>query len=518
MKSDRTQRRPNIILCVAAALLAIAPASIVRAADGGDSLRIGGASDPAGQHLQLGVGQSVIVDLPEEAGEIYVGDPNVANAIVRSAKRVYISGVANGQTSIFALARDGRRIAVFQVSVGRDVAELSNLLNTAIPGNEIHVRTVENTIILTGSVASAEEAQKALDIADGFVNDSASAILGQLRSRSRAARAPAAAGGALRRLRAASPASARGRVINALTIRGADQVSLRVTVAEIRRDIIKQLGVNLSGSGPNGSFTLDNPFAINGAVAASEGSSELGQGQPKLQRHSAGLRATGRRPHARRADRDRGVRRNRQIPGRRHDSHPQQRAVQSRLPVRIHPAALWRDPEFYAGRLVPGTDPTANRDRSHRYRPFDASHFQRHCNPGFPDPQQHDDGRAALRRLDRLRRPHQHADGAGDQRLSGADEPAGARRAVSLAGLSAQRDRAVDHRDALHRARDRSRARSSGPTRISRTPAIRRAGSLAASTGSTPRRSRSSRCLAIPARSDSSPSRPCVLRQKSPQT
>ena len=172
MKSDRTQRRPSIILCVAAALLAIAPASIVRAADRDDSVRMAGASDTAAQRLQLGVGQSVIFDLPEEAGEIYVGDPNVANAIVRSAKRVYISGVANGQTSIFALARDGRRIAAIQVSVGRNVAELSNLLNTAIPGNEIHVRTVENTIILTGSVASAEEAQKALDIADGFVNDS----------------------------------------------------------------------------------------------------------------------------------------------------------------------------------------------------------------------------------------------------------------------------------------------------------------------------------------------------------
>jgi pilus assembly protein CpaC len=65
--------------------------------------------------------------------------------------------------------------------------------------------------------------------------------------------------------------SPQGKVVNALTIRGADQVSLRVTVAEIRRDIVKQLGVNLSGSGPNGSFTLDNPFAINGLVAASEG-------------------------------------------------------------------------------------------------------------------------------------------------------------------------------------------------------------------------------------------------------
>ena len=44
-----------------------------------------------------------------------------------------------------------------------------------------------------------------------------------------------------------------------------------MTVAEIRREIVKQLGVNMSGTGPNGSFTLENPFAINGAVATSEG-------------------------------------------------------------------------------------------------------------------------------------------------------------------------------------------------------------------------------------------------------
>src|ERR1700722_17988043 len=267
MKSDRTQRRPNIILCVAAALLAIAPASIVRAADGGDSVQMAGAADSARHRLQLGVGQSAIFDLPEEAGEIYVADPSVANAIVRSAKRVYISGVANGQTSIFALARDGRRIAAIQVSVGRNVAELSNLLNTAIPGNEIHVRTVENTIILTGSVASAEEAQKALDIADGFVNDSASSgppATSISISNGSSGAGPGASSGSGGKASNSAP----GKVINALTIRGADQVSLRVTVAEIRRDIIKQLGVNLSGSGPNGTFTLAPPFAINGAVAA----------------------------------------------------------------------------------------------------------------------------------------------------------------------------------------------------------------------------------------------------------
>src|ERR1700727_44517 len=270
MKSDRIRRRQNIAICVSGALLAIAPAPPVRAADGDDFARMGAMSDATAQPLQMGVGQSVIRDLPEEAGEIYVGDPTVANAIVRTARRIYISGVANGHTTIFALAKDGRRIAVFQVSVGRAIGELTALLYVRGPGAEIRVRTVENTIILTGSVASAEEAQKALDIASGFVNDSPTSTSGtgpqiSISSGSSGGGAP---GGK-------SPTSPQGKVVNALTIRGADQVSLHVTVTEIRREIIKQLGVNLSGSGPNGSFTLAPPFAINGAIAAAASEATL---------------------------------------------------------------------------------------------------------------------------------------------------------------------------------------------------------------------------------------------------
>ena len=266
MISDRVQRRPRFAVWASAAFLAIAPASMVCAADPGDSLRLGSPSDPAARNLQLGVGKSVIVDLPEEAGEIYVGEPKIANAIVRSARRVYISGVANGQTTIFALARDGRKIATIEVSVGRDVGELSALLNAAIPGNEIHVRTVADKIILTGSVASAEEAQKALDIASGFVNDSAAPATAGAVSISVGGGGGSASSGS-----GANANGSSGKVINSLTIRGLDQVSLKVTVAEIRREIVKQLGVNMSGTGPNGSFTLENPFAINGAVTTSEG-------------------------------------------------------------------------------------------------------------------------------------------------------------------------------------------------------------------------------------------------------
>ena len=59
MKSDRIQRRQNIAVCVSAALLAIAPVSTVRAAEGDDFARMGAMSDATAQPLQMGVGQSV---------------------------------------------------------------------------------------------------------------------------------------------------------------------------------------------------------------------------------------------------------------------------------------------------------------------------------------------------------------------------------------------------------------------------------------------------------------------------
>ena len=249
MTPTRIWRSMAVAVGVVSALVTAGMTASAIAAD--PSQLMTGAPGGLVKNLQMGVGKSVIVDLPEEASEIYVGDPKIANAIVRSAKRIYVSAVANGQTSIFALAKDGRKIAIIEVSVGRDVGELTKLFNTAIPGNDIHVRTVADSIILTGSVASASEAQKAIDIASGFVNDTAGSF------------SFGAAG------ISASSAST-GKVINSLTIRGLDQVSLRVTIAEIRREIVKQLGVNFTGSGPNGSFTLDNPFAVNGVLSAAE--------------------------------------------------------------------------------------------------------------------------------------------------------------------------------------------------------------------------------------------------------
>ncbi len=242
------------------ALLGLLSLGAVNAAAAGESTPPSSVSVSNGaiRSLQLGVGRSVIVDLPEDATEIFVGEPKVANAIVRSARRIYISTLSAGQTTIFALGPNGRKIAVLEVSVGRDVGELSQLLKAAVPENDIHVRTVGDSIILTGEVASAGDAQKALDIASGFLSTAASPAAGPA-----AGAAPAAAPGA--------PGG--GKIVNSLTIRGLDQVSLRVTITEIRRDIVKQLGLNLTGVGGTSgllSLTTQNQFSVNSAPIASQ--------------------------------------------------------------------------------------------------------------------------------------------------------------------------------------------------------------------------------------------------------
>jgi pilus assembly protein CpaC len=56
-------------------------------------------------------------------------------------------------------------------------------------------------------------------------------------------------------------------VVNGLTVRGRDQIMLKVTVAEIQRDVVKQLGINLNASIGYGTSVLnlntDNPFTLN---------------------------------------------------------------------------------------------------------------------------------------------------------------------------------------------------------------------------------------------------------------
>jgi pilus assembly protein CpaC len=194
---------------------------------GVQQLQVNTADSIAARKVELGIGKSVIIELPRDAKEVFVANPKVANAVVRSTRKVFIIGMADGQTSVFVMDAEGRQIANLDIAIGRDLNILRRTLQTAIPTSQITVVPVGDTIVLTGLVMGAGDAQQAVDIAKGFV-------------------------GTNDRLQ--------GAVVNSLTIRGRDQVMLKVTVAEVQRSVIKQLGFDMTGSWQVGKFDIAGAF------------------------------------------------------------------------------------------------------------------------------------------------------------------------------------------------------------------------------------------------------------------
>lgn len=200
-------------------------------------LNVGAGDSGGSRKMDLSIGKSLIVELPRDAKEVFVANPKVANAVVRSARKLFIIGVADGQTSIFVMDAEGHQIAALEVGVGRDLNVLRQTLRTAMPGAVLDIKPAGDSILLTGTVANASEATQAADIANAFVGSSGGLFGGS-----------------------------KGAVINALTIRGKDQVMIKVTVSEVARTALKQLGINSNGQWKIGNFnitpSLDNPLSV----------------------------------------------------------------------------------------------------------------------------------------------------------------------------------------------------------------------------------------------------------------
>jgi pilus assembly protein CpaC len=230
-----------LLATLGTAILLAAPSPVL-GRDGGavaaaPVLHVGPYEQAVARRIELSIGRSLIVDLPRDAKEVFVANPKVANAVVRSTRKLFVIGMENGATSIFVMDADGRQIAALEVSVGRDLNVLRQTLRTALPTAPVEVRPAGDSILLTGIVGSASEAQQAADIANAFVG-----VSGGLFS------------------------SAKGAVINSLTIKGKDQVMLRVTIAEVQRQVLKQLGVNLSAM----NWTIGKSTALNFVLGGSD--------------------------------------------------------------------------------------------------------------------------------------------------------------------------------------------------------------------------------------------------------
>jgi pilus assembly protein CpaC len=197
--------------------------------------------------VSLGIGKSIVIDLPREIKDVLVADPKIANAVVRSTQRAYIIGAAVGQTNIVFFDSTGAQIAAYDIAVKRDLNGVRAALKQSLPNSDIQIEGVGDGVVLTGTAATPIEAQQAAEIAARLVNGTE-------------------------------------KVVNSIAVRGRDQVMLKVTVAEVARNIIKQLGIDLSANLNYGTavvnFNNSNPFTALGRPLVASNAAQTSFGSP----------------------------------------------------------------------------------------------------------------------------------------------------------------------------------------------------------------------------------------------
>jgi pilus assembly protein CpaC len=186
------------------------------------------------QNLSLPRGKSAVIELPVDARDVMVGNPQVADAVLRSPRRIYIVGVGAGATDAAFFDAAGRRILALNIRVDQDFAAIAQTINRLLPGAHVQVDAVNTSVVLSGQVQNAEQSDHAVQIAQQFV---------------------------------LKPE----QVVNMIGVAGKDQVLLKVRIVEVQRSVIKQLGFNMSAlvgqaGSPQFLFGTAASWGVNGAL------------------------------------------------------------------------------------------------------------------------------------------------------------------------------------------------------------------------------------------------------------
>lgn len=243
----------NVLLAAVSGFIAVATVTgalqYVLAAKAGSAikhtsvLRIAAdAHLPTSRTVRIALNKSMLIEIPRSLRDVVVSNPEIVDAVVQSSNRVYLIAKKQGQANAFFFDSNGNRVMTLEITVERDTTVLSKLLGRLIPGSDIDVEILNQTIVLTGVVRTPADASMASKLASRFVVDPAN-----------------------------SDAEQTKKVINLLAVQGREQVLLKVTVAEIQRDMIKRLGVNWSGAHIADSafgFKTNNAFPLTGGTGA----------------------------------------------------------------------------------------------------------------------------------------------------------------------------------------------------------------------------------------------------------
>ena len=183
--------------------------------------------------VQVNTGRGRLVTLTRPMSDLFVADDTIADVQVRSPTQLYIFGKKTGETTISATAKGGAVVYASTVRVGNNLDSVQQMLGLAMPEAQVVATPMNGLILLTGTVAAPEDAAEAERLVQAFVGDSTKV---------------------LSRLKTATPL----------------QVNLQVRVAEVTRNFVKNIGVNLT-SRSSGNFLFNIAQGRQGSITTVPG-------------------------------------------------------------------------------------------------------------------------------------------------------------------------------------------------------------------------------------------------------
>ncbi|MCG8593546.1 MAG: pilus assembly protein N-terminal domain-containing protein, partial [Kiloniellales bacterium] len=160
------------------------------------------------ERMELEIDEGQIIRLPRPAQNIFIGNPKVADVTVMSPRIIYVFGKKTGGTTFYAIDGNERIMIKRDIVVGHNLGRLREELDRIVPGGRIQVASVNGGIVLHGEVETERQSEDAKLLAERFL------------------------------------ASDEEKVVNRLRVTMPNQVSIRVRVAEVTKNLLEQLSLS----------------------------------------------------------------------------------------------------------------------------------------------------------------------------------------------------------------------------------------------------------------------------------
>tara|TARA_R110000782_G_scaffold78293_5_gene156089 strand:- start:82083 stop:83672 length:1590 start_codon:yes stop_codon:yes gene_type:complete len=209
--------RPISLRMAAVALCAAATASGTALLPG-KAANAATSSNPASANLiMMSVGESRVVNLSGKMTDVIIANPDIADVHVRSQNQLYILAKGPGETDVTVTSGGGKVLYSARIRVGTNLTSIDQMLKLAMPEAEVLVSKMNGLYLLTGTVKAPEDAAEAERLVQAFAGDDVTVVS---------------------RLRTATPL----------------QVNLQVKIAEVSRNLLHQVGTNLTTADGTGGF------------------------------------------------------------------------------------------------------------------------------------------------------------------------------------------------------------------------------------------------------------------------